>query len=117
MASLARSTAPDNRPATALPGGVSAILESLVTLSALPLRAVETDFAADSTGFSTWRYVRYDHKWGKEQVKREWVKLHAMVGVRTNLVTAVEMTDWQGADYKQFRRWSPPPPITSPSAT
>lgn len=87
------------------------VLEGLVTLSALPLRAVETDFAADSTGFSTCRYVRwYDHKWGKEQVKREWVKLHAMVGVRTNIVTAVEMTDWRGADYKQF------PPLVASTA-
>lgn len=79
-------------------------LESLVTLSALPLRAVESDFAVDSTGFSTCRYVRwYDHKWGKEQVKREWVKLHAMVGVQTNIVTAVEMSDWKGADSPHFQ--------------
>jgi transposase len=79
------------------------VLQSLVTLSALPLKAVETDFAVDSTGFSTCRYVRwYDHKWGKEQVKREWVKLHAMCGVRTNVVTSVEMTDWRGADYNQL---------------
>lgn len=80
------------------------VLESLVTLSALPLKAVEQDFAVDSTGFSTCGYVRwYDHKWGKEQVKREWVKLHAMTGVRTNVVTSVEMTDWRGADSPQFR--------------
>ena len=79
------------------------ILKDLVTLSALPLKAIETDFAVDSTGFSTCRYVRwYDHKWGKEMTKREWVKLHAMTGVRTNVVTAVEMTDWRGADSPQF---------------
>jgi transposase len=80
------------------------VLGRLVTLSALPLRAVETDFAVDSTGFTTCRFVRwYDHKWGKERTKREWVKLHAMCGVRTNVVTSVEMTDWRGADSPQFR--------------
>jgi transposase len=73
------------------------ILKGLVELSALPLKAVETDFACDATGFSTCTYVRwYDHKWGKEQVKRQWVKLHAMTGVLTNIVTAVEMTPNHG---------------------
>src|SRR5579862_1136800 len=80
------------------------VLQRLVTLSAMPLKAVETDFAVDSTGFTTCRFVRwYDHKWGKERTKREWVKLHAMTGVRTNVVTSVEMTDYRGADTVQFR--------------
>ncbi|HXY42676.1 MAG TPA: transposase [Acidimicrobiales bacterium] len=79
------------------------ILKELVTLSALPLKEIEQDFAADSSGFTTSRFVRwYDHKWGKEQSKREWVKLHAMTGVLTNVVTAVEMTGYKGADSPQF---------------
>jgi transposase len=79
-------------------------LRGLVELSALPLKGVETDFAVDSTGFTTSRFLRwYDHKWGKEQSKREWVKLHAMTGVHTNIVTAVELTDYRGADYNYFR--------------
>lgn len=80
------------------------VLKSLVTLSAAPLKAMETDFAVDSTGFTTCRFVRwYDHKWGKEQTKREWVKLHAMCGVRTNVVTAVELSDWRSHDTNYFR--------------
>ncbi len=80
------------------------VLTGLVSLSALPLKAVETDFAVDSTGFTTSRFVRwYDHKWGKEQVKREWVKLHAMTGVRTNVVTSVELSDWRSHDTNYFR--------------
>ena len=68
-------------------------LESLVTLSALPLRGVEQDFAMDSTGFSTCTYTRwYDHKWGREQKKHDWIKLHAATGVHTNVITAVEIT-------------------------
>jgi transposase len=79
-------------------------LYRLVELSALPLTAVESDFATDSTGFTTSRFVRWhDHKWGKEQTKREWVKLHAMTGVRTNIVTAVELSDWRSHDTSYFR--------------
>jgi transposase len=80
------------------------VLRGLVELSALPLKAVETDFAVDSTGFSTSRFVRWhDHKWGKEMTKREWVKLHAMCGVRTNIVTSVELSDWRSHDTNYFR--------------
>ena len=80
------------------------VLKGLVELSALPLKGVEDDFAADSTGFSTCRFIRwYDHKWGKEQTKREWVKLHAMTGVRTNIVTAVELSGWRSNDTNYFR--------------
>jgi transposase len=79
-------------------------LTALVELSALPLKGVESDFAADSTGFTTSRFVRwYDHKWGKDVQKREWVKLHAMTGVRTNIVTAVEISGWRSHDTNYFR--------------
>ena len=40
------------------------VLKSLIGQSALALTAVETDFAADASGFST---SVYDHKWGKEK--------------------------------------------------
>jgi hypothetical protein len=71
--------------------------------SAMPLTAVETDFAVDSTGFSTCRFVRCSKKWGRETDNREWVKLHAMTGVRTNIVTAAEGTGWTAADTNFFR--------------
>ena len=42
-------------------------LKSLITASSLPLKAVETDFAVESSGFSTSRFVRwYNKKYGKE---------------------------------------------------
>ena len=41
------------------------ILRELITRSSLPLKAVETDFAVDSSGFSTSRFVRwFDQKYG-----------------------------------------------------
>lgn len=78
-------------------------LRLMVELSALPLKAVEEDFAIDSTGFTTSRFERwYDHKWGKERSRHAWVKLHAMTGVRTNVVTAVEMSSGYSHDNNYF---------------
>ncbi|MQA29100.1 MAG: transposase [Luteitalea sp.] len=69
------------------------ILKSLITRSALPLKALETDFAVDSTGFGTQNFYRhYSAKYGRDQVRRAFVQLHAMVGCRTNVVTAAEAT-------------------------
>jgi len=83
---------------------MTAALRGLVELSALPLKAVETDFAVDSTGFTTSRFERwYDHKWGKEKTRRQWVKLHAMTGVRTNVVTAVELSGGHSGDSLYFK--------------
>ena len=69
------------------------ILKGLVELSATPLKAVESSFAIDSSGFSTSRFDRwFDEKWGKQKSKRQWVKAHLMCGVKTNVVTSVEIT-------------------------
>jgi hypothetical protein len=41
-------------------------LQYLITRSALPLKALETQFAVDASGFSTCEYVRwFDEKYGK----------------------------------------------------
>lgn len=79
------------------------ILENLIELSAAPLKAIETEFAADSTGFSTGRFERwYDHKYGRESFRQEWVKVHIMCGVKTNVVTAVKVMDKDSADSPQL---------------
>lgn len=68
------------------------VLRDLITQSSLPLKAVETDFAADSSGFATCRFTRwFDIKYGEVREKQEWVKCHLMCGVKTNIVTAVEI--------------------------
>lgn len=47
------------------------LLRLLLQESAAPLKGVERQFAADSTGFSTKVYERYyDHKWGKTRSER-----------------------------------------------
>jgi len=77
------------------------ILNSLVVQSSLPLRTVEIDFACDSSGFTTSRFNRwYDHKYGVPRKHHHWVKVHIMCGVKTNVVTAVEIRDKDASDTK-----------------
>lgn len=79
------------------------MLNGLVKASALPLRGVETDFAVDSTGFSTSRFVRwFDEKYGVERSGHDWVKAHVMAGVKTNVVTAIEIRGRNAGDAPLF---------------
>ena len=78
-------------------------IQRLITRSALPLRALETGFAVDSTGFGTQCFYRhYSAKYGHEQYSRDYLKLHAMIGTNTNVVTAAEVTDRDTHDYTPF---------------
>ncbi len=82
---------------------VTPTLKNLIIRSSLPLKTVETAFAADSTGFGTNKFARwFDTKYGVERKKAEWVKCHVMTGVRTNVVTAVEVND--AGDAPMFRQ-------------
>jgi transposase len=79
------------------------ILQSLIVRTSLPLRAIETTFAPDSSGFSTSRFVRWhDEKYGLTRSGKDWVKVHAMCGVRTNIVTAVVIGDRDAGDSPQL---------------
>src|ERR1019366_1340840 len=79
------------------------ILKGLIAHSATPLRAVETDFAIDSSGFGTCRYEKwYDQKYGVTRNRCLWVKTHIACGVKTNIVTAVRILDKDAADAPQF---------------
>ena len=79
------------------------ILKELIAYSARPLRAVERDFAIDSTGFGSTRYERwYDQKYGVTRLKCVWVKAHIASGVKTNCITAVRILDKHAADCPQF---------------
>jgi len=79
------------------------VLKNLIKISSFPLRNVEVNFAGDSTGFSTSRFARwFDYKWGKESKKRIWIKCHAMCGVKTNIITGVEITEGFSNDSPQL---------------
>ena len=72
---------------------LTSIITDLIERSAASLSAVESQFAADSSGFSTCRFDRwYDAKWGKEKSQRHWLKAHIVIGTKTNIITAVQVT-------------------------
>lgn len=78
-------------------------LKQLIAQSALPLKAVETDFAIDSSGFGSSRFERwFDEKYGTPKKKAVWVKCHIACGVKTNVVTAIRILDSGAADCPQF---------------
>ena len=80
------------------------VLVSLIERSAHPLRCVDVDFASDSTGFSTSRFVRwYDEKYGVERSGRAWVKAHIMTGTKTNIITAAIIDGPTAGDSPQFK--------------
>lgn len=90
-------------------------LQMLIEESALPLASIEEDFAVDSSGLSTGVFQRWSEaKWGKvrtefgEKVpnqvnRRDWLKVHITTGVKTNVVTAVEVTDAHANDHNYFQ--------------
>ncbi len=76
------------------------ILKAMIEESARPLRSIETEFAVDSTGFSSSVYQRwFDAKYGRERSISQYVKAHVMVGVKTNVITSVEVTPGYINDY------------------
>lgn len=82
---------------------VTPILKALIEESARPLRAIESDFAVDSSGFSTSTYDRwFSYKYGTKKSEAQWVKAHIMIGTTTNVVTSVEVTGKNGADCPQL---------------
>jgi transposase len=83
---------------------VTVRLTHLLRVSSLPLKAVEVDFAADSTGFSTNRFARwFDERQGINRSVHDWVKVHIMCGVKTNIITSAKVENRHGADAPQFK--------------
>lgn len=81
-------------------------LQMLIEESAKPLSIIEKDFAIDSTGISTNRFVQWVHaKYSDPKLieQRQWIKMHLVCGVKTNIVTAVEITDRYAGDSPQFK--------------
>jgi hypothetical protein len=57
---------------------ITPVLRALITESSLPLKSVELDFACDSSGFTTSRFIRwFDQKYGQVNEQHEWVKCGA----------------------------------------
>ena len=93
---------------------MTAWLQRLIATSSLPLNAVEWNFAVDATGISTGTYQKWvEAKWANvrtlfgakvpnEVNRKDWVKLHLICGVQTNIVTGVRVTDAHAGDSPHF---------------
>ncbi|MDO8537313.1 MAG: IS5 family transposase [archaeon] len=83
---------------------ITPILKKLIEYSAMPLKQFEEDFAVDASGFSTSIFARwFDHKWGEQKDRRVWIKCHLISGVKTNIITGVEITPSNLHDTSQFQ--------------
>lgn len=75
------------------------VLHQLIVEASLPLKGIEENFAADSTGFRTKGYSTwFSAKYNREIDKSEWIKCHVMCGTLSHIVTAVEVTDRKDHD-------------------
>lgn len=82
---------------------VTPTLHRLIRQSAAPLSVVESSFAVDSTGFGTQSFYRhFTAKYGREHTFRNYVKLHALVGTKTNVIASASITDRDRHDYTQL---------------
>jgi transposase len=78
-------------------------IQNLIIATAAPLGSLESQFAVDSTGFGTQSFYRhYSAKYGHDHYSRNYVKLHALVGTKTNVIAGAIVTDRRGNDYPRL---------------
>ena len=69
------------------------LITDLIEESGASLRAEESQFAADSSGFSTSRFDRWrDTKRDNGNPHPKWLKGHIMVGIKSNIITTAVVT-------------------------
>jgi len=81
---------------------ITPVLLDMVARSVLPLLAIENRCAIDSTGFRTTRFHYYRNERYTPERKNMWMKLHAMVGVRTHAILAATVTEGTAGDAPQL---------------
>jgi transposase len=78
---------------------LSITLQHLIVKSSLPLAEVETVFAVDSTGFSLPKKRKWFNKHtNRHEKRRDYMKLHVMIGVKSNIITYAEPTVGSASD-------------------
>jgi transposase len=78
------------------------MLTDLIGLSSLPLRDFESTFAVDASGLSSAFYSRWLDERIKPAREHQWVKIHVICGVKSNIITAIEVTDGHSHDSPHF---------------
>lgn len=86
---------------------ITPCLQSLIEMSSLPLASIEKDFAVDSTGLTTSRFYQWFHgKYGDDKRlinRQDFLKLHAIVGTETHIITGVEISGSFDHDTNYFK--------------
>ena len=78
------------------------VLMKLVEISALPLKEVESNFAMDASGFSTVMSYAWNKINRNSSERSKFKKAHVMCGVKTNVITHIEITDGYLHDSMMF---------------
>jgi transposase len=79
-------------------------LDRCIEESSIPLRVIEHDFATDMTGVRTNRFSSwYSLRCGKQVRKRDHMATHITTGVKSNIVTCVDVCVKKGRDNIIFR--------------
>jgi hypothetical protein len=77
-------------------------LHDMLARSAIPLIALEDRCAIDSTGLRTTRFNYYRQEKYDQSRENTWIKLHALVGVKTHVIPVLEVTSGSTSDCPQF---------------
>lgn len=81
------------------------LLKHLIEQSGIPLKEVETQFTTDSSGFSTSLFTRwFNIRVGEYREKRLFKKAHVTSGTKTNIITAVNITEGYRHDSPEFEQ-------------
>ncbi len=74
----------------------------MLARSAIPLIGLEDKCAIDSTGLRTTRFNYYRQEKYNPSRENAWLKMHALVGVKTHVIPALEVTSGTVSDSPQF---------------
>jgi hypothetical protein len=77
-------------------------LLALIEQTSKRFRDVETHFAIDSTKLWTRCYHIRTNKKGRKEQERNHIRLHAICGYKTHIVTAATVTEWYGSEQQCF---------------
>lgn len=80
-------------------------LQMMIEETSLPLAEIEKNFAVDASGLSTsqgftWLHAKFTEPRLIE--KKDWLKIHICTGTKTNIISAVEVTERHEHDTNYF---------------
>jgi transposase len=77
-------------------------LHDMLARSAIPLIGLEDKCAVDSTGLRTTRFNYYRQEKYNPSRENAWLKMHALVGVKTHVIPVLEVTSGTVSDSPQL---------------